>query len=479
MKTTILYMYLKTIKALLFFALCLLFMYTATAQGVAVNTDGSVPDATALLDVKSSTKGLLIPRMTSIQRTGIATPATGLIVFDTDTNNFWYFNGTAWMKLETAGNNWSVTGNSATNTATNFIGTTDDVPLLLKVNNRVAGYIISTTATATNNITSWGYLALDQNTTGKKNVAVGNQSLTANTTGLNNTALGYQSLMASTTTNSSTALGCQALAKNNGDGNTAVGAQALFANTLGFNNVAIGFGAMPSSTGSTSCTALGSNTLSALTIGSYNTAVGSGANVSAGTISNATAIGYGAIVNASDKVRIGNSGVSVIEGQVPFTTPSDGRFKYNIKEDVKGLDFILQLRPVTYQFDVQRFDAAFNGNNTTYPVSNILQASYNEAAAIRRTGFIAQEVEQAAIKTGFDFSGINKPKTAADHYGLSYESFVVPLVKAVQEQNKQLEELKKANSLMEASAKEMAKIISLQQQALEELKKRVEKLEKF
>jgi len=465
-------MYLKTIKALLFFAFCLLFMYTATAQGVAVNTDGSVPDATALLDVKSSTKGLLIPRMTSLQRTGIATPATGLIVFDTDTNYFWYFNGTAWIKLETAGNNWSVTGNSATNTGTNFIGTTDDVPLMLKVNNQVAGYIVSTTATATNNSTSWGYLALNQNTTGKKNVAVGNQSLTANTTGLNNTALGYQSLMASTTTNSSTALGCQALAKNNGDGNTAVGAQALFANTLGFNDVAVGIGAMLSSTGSTSCTAVGANTLSALTIGSYNTAIGSGANVSAGTISNATAIGYGAIVNASDKVRIGNSSVSVIEGQVPFTTPSDGRFKYNIKEDVKGLDFILQLRPVTYQFDVQRFDAAFN-------VSNILQASYNEAAAIRRTGFIAQEVEQAAVKAGYDFSGINKPKTAADHYGLSYESFVVPLVKAVQEQNKQIVELKKVNSLMEASAKEMEKIISLQQQRLDELTKRLEKLEKL
>jgi hypothetical protein len=43
-------------------------------------------------------------------------------------------------------------------------------------------------------------------------------------------------------------------------------------------------------------------------------------------------------------------------------------------------------------------------------------------------------VETAAVKSGYNFSGLNKPKTDKDHYSLSYESFVVPLVKAVQEQ---------------------------------------------
>ncbi len=189
--------------------------------------------------------------------------------------------------------------------------------------------------------------------------------------------------------------------------------------------------------------AVGSGALDDVTFGTANTGIGYGADVTDGTFNNATAIGNGAQVNASNKIRLGNSAVTVIEGQVPFTTPSDGRYKYNVKEDVKGLDFIMQLRPVTYQFDVQRFDAAMTSNNMVHPVSNVLQASYNEAAAIRRTGFIAQEVEQAALKTGYNFSGINKPKTEKDHYSLSYESFVVPLVKAVQEQNKQIDELKK------------------------------------
>ncbi|WP_158085106.1 tail fiber domain-containing protein [Niastella vici] len=454
----------KTIKPLLLLVLGHFIMNAATAQSVAINTDGSAADATAILDVKSTSKGMLIPRMTTAQRTGIATPATGLLVFDTDTNAFWYYNGTGWTKLDMAGNNWSTTGNSGTTIGTNFIGTTDDIPFTVKVNNQVAGYVSSTVNPGRNN-TSWGYLGLGQNTTGRKNVAIGSQALMANTTGQNNTALGYQALMSVTTGNGNTAFGSQALFYNLSAGNTAIGVQSLFTNTNGYNNVGVGISSMALSTSGSYNTGIGGNSLISLTTGVDNTGIGYGADVSSGALTNATAIGCTAIVDASNKVRIGNSAVTVIEGQVPFTTPSDGRFKYNIKEDVKGLDFILQLRPVTYQFDVQRFDASMKGdaNNMAHPVNNVLQTSYNEAAAIRRTGFIAQEVEQAAIKTGYDFSGINKPKNAADHYSLSYESFVVPLVKAVQEQNKQIEELKKT--------------ITMQQKALEELTTRLEKLE--
>ena len=60
------------------------------------------------------------------------------------------------------------------------------------------------------------------------------------------------------------------------------------------------------------------------------------------------------------------------------------------------------------------------------------------------TGFVAQEVEQAAKELGFDFSGVDKPKDATKQtYALRYSDFVVPLVKAVQEQQKMIEELKK------------------------------------
>jgi hypothetical protein len=428
-------------------ACCQFILNAASAQSVAINTDGSTADASAILDVKSTSKGILIPRMTTAQRTGITTPATGLLVFDTDTNAFWYYTGSAWTKLDV--NSWSTTGNSGTASGTNFIGTTDDIPFTVKVNNVVAGYVASTSNPIGpySNNTIWGYQGLQANTTGRGNVAIGTQALMANTTANYNTAVGYLALTAS-----------------NSVGNTAVGHRSLNALTTGTYNVGVGFGALNLVTSGLNNVAVGTGALGAVTWGSGNTGIGAGANVSDGTFDNTTAIGNGAVVNASNKIRLGNSAVTVIEGQVAYTTPSDGRYKYNVKEDVKGLDFIMQLRPVTYQFDVQRFDATMAGNNMAHPVSNVLQASYNEAAAIRRTGFIAQEVEQAAIKTGYNFSGINKPKTDKDHYSLSYESFVVPLVKAVQEQNKQIDELKKT--------------ITMQQQALEELTKRLETIEK-
>ena len=64
------------------------------AQSVAINTDGTIAHSSAILDIKSITKGMLAPRMSSVQRTAIATPAAGLLVYDTDTNSFlrlcWY-----------------------------------------------------------------------------------------------------------------------------------------------------------------------------------------------------------------------------------------------------------------------------------------------------------------------------------------------------------------------------------------------------
>ncbi|MEQ1746373.1 MAG: hypothetical protein ABMA02_13170 [Saprospiraceae bacterium] len=70
----------------------------ASAQ-VAVNTDGTTADPSAMLDVKSTQRGMLVPRMTTAQRTTISAPATGLLVFDTSTTTFWFFNGTIWIEL--------------------------------------------------------------------------------------------------------------------------------------------------------------------------------------------------------------------------------------------------------------------------------------------------------------------------------------------------------------------------------------------
>ncbi len=66
---------------------------------VAINTDGSAPDGSAILDLTSTNKGLLLPRMTTVQISGISTPAAGLLVYNTDSSDFYGYNGSKWISL--------------------------------------------------------------------------------------------------------------------------------------------------------------------------------------------------------------------------------------------------------------------------------------------------------------------------------------------------------------------------------------------
>jgi len=70
-------------------------------QNVAINNTGNLPDNSAMLDVSATDKGILIPRMSTSQRTAIASPAKGLLVFDNDLSQFWYYNGVIWVALTT------------------------------------------------------------------------------------------------------------------------------------------------------------------------------------------------------------------------------------------------------------------------------------------------------------------------------------------------------------------------------------------
>ncbi|MDX1479366.1 MAG: hypothetical protein R3301_16740, partial [Saprospiraceae bacterium] len=80
--------------------LFVLFLASAMySQSVGINSDGSMPDASAILDVKSTSKGLLIPRMTAAQRGAVAAPATGLLVYQTDGNQgLWVYDGSIWKQ---------------------------------------------------------------------------------------------------------------------------------------------------------------------------------------------------------------------------------------------------------------------------------------------------------------------------------------------------------------------------------------------
>ena len=91
----------KKIFTLAITATISIFSFKATAQGVALNTTGNKADTSAMLDVSSTTKGLLVPRMTAAQKSAIVSPATGLLVYQTDAPiGFYYYDGSAWVTLK-------------------------------------------------------------------------------------------------------------------------------------------------------------------------------------------------------------------------------------------------------------------------------------------------------------------------------------------------------------------------------------------
>ena len=157
-----------------------------------------------------------------------------------------------------------------------------------------------------------------------------------------------------------------------------------------------------------------------------------------------------------------------IGGFEDWTNVSDGRFKKNISENVKGLDFINRLRPVTYNLDVtglKRFLKEEDSENMPESVKKEMTEAVSKKEKEIKTGFIAQEVEAAAKESGYDFSGVDKPQNEESLYGLRYGEFTVPLVKAVQELSKKNEEVKSENeNLKSEMAAQKSEIQTLKSQ---------------
>ena len=251
-----------------------------------------------------------------------------------------------------------------------------------------------------------GLAAGNQTVTGDTNTASGANALNGNTGGSLNTATGGNALKVNTTGSFNTATGASALISNiGGTRNTATGTYSLQNNIGGSYNTAIAYGSLSANTGGSYNTAVGYEAGQTITTGTYNTFIGYSADASANYFTNATAIGNGAIVDASNKVRIGNSLVAVIEGAVNMTTPSDSRLKKDVEDIGQGLAFIRSLRPVQYRFT--------NGNDRI------------------DFGFIAQDIE---VLLGTDYNVLGIGRDTERTLSLRYTDFIAPLVKAVQEQ---------------------------------------------
>jgi len=304
-----------------------------------------------------------------------------------------------------------------------------------------------------------GTSSLLKNTTGSNNTAVGIKSAYSNTTGVANSIFGFTSLFKNTAGSYNCAFGYQALFNSTNSYNSAFGAYALFTNTTGDYNISIGHQSLYNSSTGDFNTATGYTALHSNSTGSSNTGVGYGAgqinttgsnntffgyqaDANGANYTNATAIGNGAIVTATNKIRVGNTAITHIGGQPGWTTYSDGRFKTDIQENVKGLEFIRKLRPVTYRVNTAQLDDYLIQNMPdSIKQMHKVGMDFTASSAIIHSGFIAQEVEQAALQVEYANTIVSTPSNATDLYGITYGELVVPLVKAMQEQSIQVDSL--------------------------------------
>ena len=171
-----------------------------------------------------------------------------------------------------------------------------------------------------------GTFALPHNTTGFRNVSIGADSMNDNTSGSDNVAIGYGSLRTNISGTYNVAIGYAASGKCTGSSNTSIGSLAHAEATTASECVAIGYGSLRIATSGGANVAVGNGAGSKLLKGQRCTFIGRSSNCTdtANWISNSTAIGYGAIVDASNQVVIGNDSVTEtkLSGDIIIRQPS-------------------------------------------------------------------------------------------------------------------------------------------------------------
>jgi len=239
-------------------------------------------------------------------------------------------------------------------------------------------------------------------------IAIGHEALAENTSGAEHVAIGFQALDAIITNNNNTAVGHYALSGSIADDNTAFGNRAAINLTTGSGNTAIGSSAFSTSTVTgNNNTVLGYSVASTLTSGANNLILGYNATSSAATVSN--------------EITLGNSSIATLRCQVTtITALSDARDKKDVQDIPLGVSFIQRLHPVSFVWNTR------DGGKVGVP----------------EFGFIAQELQQAQADHGVTLPGlvydINPERLEA-----APGTLIPVLVKAVQELQAQIDELKR------------------------------------
>jgi hypothetical protein len=328
--------------------------------------------------------------------------------------------------------------------------------------------------------TTLGVNAGDSITSGAYNVAIGYDAGTALTSGGVNTIVGSFAVATATTANYITGVGYNAGRYPTGASNTSVGAYALQGASGGSTateNVAVGAYAMESVTSGGACTAVGYTAGDSITSGNWNTVIGHscGASITTGngntgvgynsirnvstggtnsalgdsayltgSYSNSTCIGYDSAVTGNSQVQLGNSGTTTyVYGTVQ--NRSDERDKADIQTTNLGLDFVMQLQPRMFRWDMRE---DYRPAKPADDASAEEWAAYDEACKLDNLshdgshkrgrfhqGLIAQEVKAVMDSMGVDFGGYQDHKIngGQDVLSVGYEEMIAPLIKAIQE----------------------------------------------
>jgi hypothetical protein len=487
----------SSMKTLLFLVLSFLSLINISNAQMGINSTGTAPNASAMLDVSSTTKGLLPPRMTSAQKNAITNPADGLLVFDTNTQSYWFRQSGAWTELSN-GNPWTlsgIAGNEIKNTNSGGFWSANPMGLLSNSNDTsnpptapVSGagtrmmwipsrsaFRVGTISDGVGNATLW-----DANNIGLFSFA----------TGFNTLASGDVSFAMGVGTKASgiyaTSMGYYTIASN------------FFSTSLGYATVASGAGAtaMGSSTNAsgTSSTAMGANTTASgffsTSMGNYTVASGNtSAAMGTGNIANSQSslaigtynndyypanstdinqflftIGNGSFSNRRNCFEVRQTGVVQLNHYTP-TQDNPDRFGLRIKRDAAtGSQFWTISHPSNENLDfhygasgafkayVRQTDGAWVQSSDIRlkeqikPVESVLEkvAQLNVSRYFYKTdtlhanqqmGLIAQEV----LPLFPEFVTQN-----GQYYGVNYGGLSVVAIKAIQELKDENETLKKA-----------------------------------
>ena len=456
--------------------LLFLFLPICKAQE-AVGINNNNPDASAVLDIASTTQGILVPRMTSGQRTSISSPATGLLVFDSNTSTFWYFNGGNWIEIVSSVSTDNIQDADGDTRVQVEEGADEDIIRFdlggteyFRMNGPRFEFVSSGNSVligqnagqnddlTNNNLVYIGTNAGRQNTIGSRNVGVGYRALQQNISGNDNVGIGEDALRLNASGSFNIAVGANALdAASASNNNIAIGYNALTSLSTGTDNVAVGHNAIQDLTSGSSNVALGQQALQNNVSGSQNTALGRQAGRNSVGSRNVF-IGYqsGQDETGNDKLYIESSSSAnpLIYGDFAADFV-DINGDLNVTGDITYVGTITDVSDRRLKENIQRLD------NVLPSLMNLNAYSYhlkNDKDKNIEFGFIAQEVLK-------QFPNLVKEVDASNGFlGVNYVQVIPLLLQALQEQQniieKQEQRLSIANSALNQLNAEVDQMLS-------------------